>query len=110
RLLDHEPHGGIAATMSGEPHGRLRFKRGHETRERSTGLQGCGAWCDARGSTRFVVRGFLRDLHVVRMTLAQAGAADAHEPGPRPQLLDRGHATVPHPGPETADQLEDRGG
>src|SRR5262245_45899702 len=64
----------------------------------------------ARDSARFVIRCFLRDLHVVRMALAEAGAADAHEPRLRPQLLDRGDATVPHPGPESANQLENRCG
>src|SRR5580765_673160 len=64
----------------------------------------------ARDSAHLVVRGLLRDLHVVRVALPQTGAADLHEAGLRAQLLDRGDATVTHPGAQSADQLEHRRG
>src|ERR1041385_1681939 len=67
-----------------------------------------GRWVAVRAAA-FVLGTFLGDLPVWRMAFAQAGPADAHEPGPCPQLLDRSHATIPHPGPQAPDQLEDGG-
>src|SRR5438034_5580909 len=52
-----------------------------------------------------IVRGFDGDLHVVRMRLPQAGAADAHEARLRAELLDRARADVAHAEPQAADEL-----
>src|SRR5262249_26477745 len=54
-----------------------------------------------------VVRGFLRDLHVVDVALAQAGGGDADELRLGAQLLDVLAAAVPHPAAKAAHQLED---
>src|SRR5437762_10972775 len=52
-----------------------------------------------------VIRCCHRDLHVVRVRLAQARAADTHEAGFGAELLDRRRADVTHAETETAHEL-----
>src|ERR671936_409391 len=67
---------------------------------------------DRSGSGRIsaaIVRGLLRDRHVVRMALEQSGRGNADELGAL-HLLDRRRAAVAHRLAKSADELvEDRG-
>src|ERR1700682_5477593 len=56
-----------------------------------------------------IVRGVDGDLHVVRVRLPQARAADPNEAGLRAQILDARGADVLHPGAESADELVNEG-
>src|SRR4051795_6378553 len=65
-----------------------------------------GAGCGSGTTSAAVIRRFLRDRHVVRMALAQAGAGDAHEP--RALHLGGGRgADVAHRLAQPADELVD---
>src|SRR5438067_9074472 len=65
---------------------------------RSSGARS-GSWTISASA---VIRRLLRDRHVVRMRLAQAGPGDAHELRAL-HVLDRGRAAVPHRLPQAAD-------
>src|SRR5438874_9932956 len=52
-----------------------------------------------------VIRSLDRDLHVVRVRLAQARAADAHEARFGAEILDGGRADVAHAETKTANEL-----
>src|SRR5262249_26843734 len=52
-----------------------------------------------------VVRGFLRDKDVMRVTLLDRRRGHLDEPGLHPEFLQRLAAAITHPGPQAADQL-----
>src|SRR4029078_2054887 len=54
-----------------------------------------------------VVRRFLRDCDVMRMTLPNARRRDLYELRFRSQFFDRLCAAVAHPGPQSTDELID---
>src|SRR5262249_25516118 len=57
---------------------------------------------------RAVVRRFLRNGDVMRMALLHGRGAHHDESAARPQLLDVPCPTVPHSGPQPADELVDK--
>src|SRR5262245_8522790 len=61
-----------------------------------------------RVGTRRIVRRFLRDENVMRVTLLHRRAGDREEPALGPQLFDRPRAAVAHAGLEAAHELIDK--
>src|SRR5947208_16001175 len=58
-------------------------------------------------SLNSVIRGFLGDLHVVHMRLADARRRDFDKFGTTAHLVDRRAAAVAHRGPDSAHELMD---
>src|SRR6185437_11576905 len=63
----------------------------------------------AIGSGDPVIRGFLRDRHVVHVALAHTGARDAHEPRSRAHRLDILAPGIAHRGAQPTGELLDDG-
>src|SRR5437868_5598590 len=55
-----------------------------------------------------VVRRFARNVNVMWMSLLDGSRTDRDEPGTCPQFVDSLGPTIPHTGPQAADQLEDK--
>src|SRR5512140_317574 len=75
-------------------------------------------YCDPKSRMRIfpsnallhpIVRGFLRDDHVMDVALAQPGRGDLQETRPLLQLRDVPRPHVPHPRLQAAHELEDDG-
>src|SRR5665811_1606485 len=68
----------------------------------------CSYWSSGSVSARTIVRSFLGDGDVVRVTLLQAGGGHLHELGVGAELINRTGSGVAHRGPESADELIDQ--